>query len=322
MKRRTADPYRDLAVIDARAPRFNQAVVGTLSLVAFLVDWWPLYAILAGQFALGLAFGRRWCLPCLLYFEVLQPRLGEGPIEDARPPRFANQVGLVVLAAASIAHAAGAEVLGWALGLMVAALALLSAATGFCAGCELYKLGARLRGIRRHALDRIDVADLGPTRRTVSSSSSRIRSAPTAARSRNGCGARAGASSPSTSRDGPSWRASTASPSSPRRSTSRRTAPCACDWLLRRGMALAFKILGGLHSKVYGLTGGAVGGRMGKAPVLFLTTTGRKSGKSRRTLCCTWKTATISSSSRRRAARPSIRPGSSTSRRSRMSRCR
>ena len=117
MKRRTADPYRDLAVIDARAPRFNQAVVGTLSLVAFLVDWWPLYAILAGQFALGLSFGRRWCLPCLLYFEVLQPRLGEGPIEDARPPRFANQVGLVVLGAASIAHVAGAEALGWALGL-------------------------------------------------------------------------------------------------------------------------------------------------------------------------------------------------------------
>ena len=46
-------------------------------------------------------------------------------------------------------------------------------------------------------------------------------------------------------------------------------------------MALAFKLLGGLHSKVYGLTGGGVGGRMGKAPVLLLTTTGRKSGKGR-----------------------------------------
>jgi hypothetical protein len=160
MKRRTADPYRDLAVIDARAPRFNQAVVGALSLAAFLLDWWPLYAILAVQFALGLTLGRRWCLPCLVYFEVVQPRVGEGPIEDARPPRFANMVGLVVLGAASVAHAAGAEVLGWTLGLMVAALALLSAATGFCAGCELYKLGARLRGIRSHTLDRIDVADL------------------------------------------------------------------------------------------------------------------------------------------------------------------
>jgi hypothetical protein len=161
MKRRTADPYRDLAVIDAWAPRFNQAVVGALSLAAFLLDWWPLYAILAAQFALGLTLGRRWCLPCLVYFEVVQPRVGEGPIEDARPPRFANMVGLVVLGAASVAHAAGAEPLGWTLGLMVAALALLSAATGFCAGCEIYKLGARLRGIRRHTLDRIDVADLG-----------------------------------------------------------------------------------------------------------------------------------------------------------------
>ena len=33
---RTVDPYRDLDVIDANAPRFNQAVIGTLALVAFL----------------------------------------------------------------------------------------------------------------------------------------------------------------------------------------------------------------------------------------------------------------------------------------------
>ena len=33
---RTAHPYRDLDVIDARAPRFNQATVGVVSLVAVL----------------------------------------------------------------------------------------------------------------------------------------------------------------------------------------------------------------------------------------------------------------------------------------------
>lgn len=38
---RTADPYRDLDVIDAQAPRFNQAVIGALALVAFLTGWWP-----------------------------------------------------------------------------------------------------------------------------------------------------------------------------------------------------------------------------------------------------------------------------------------
>lgn len=162
MKRpRTADPYRDTAVIDARAPRFNQATIGALSLVAVLVDWWPLFAILAGQLAIGLAFGRRFCLPCVAYFELVQPRLGEGPIEDARPPRFANLVGACVLTAAAVAGAVGASALSLALGSLVAALALLAAATGLCAGCEVYRLAARFRGIRRRAPERLDLARLG-----------------------------------------------------------------------------------------------------------------------------------------------------------------
>lgn len=161
MKQRSADPYRDLDVIDARAPRFNQTVIGSLALVAFLTGWWPLLAVLAAQLALGLTLGRRWCLPCLAYFELVQPLAGEGPIEDARPPRFANLIGAGVLGTASLAHAAGLSALGWALGLLVAGLALLAAGTGFCAGCEIYRLGARLRGVRLHRLERLDLAELG-----------------------------------------------------------------------------------------------------------------------------------------------------------------
>lgn len=157
----SAHPYRDLDVIDSRAPRTNQAVIGGLALLGFAIDWWPLLAILAAQLAAGLRFGRRYCLPCLTYFEVIQPRFGEGPIEDARPPRFANQVGLAVLSAASVAHLLGLTLLGWALGLVVAALALFAAVTGFCAGCELYKLRARLGGIYGDTLQHIDPADLG-----------------------------------------------------------------------------------------------------------------------------------------------------------------
>lgn len=158
---RTADPYRDLDVIDSWAPRANQATIGLLTVLAFLVDWWPLLAILAAQLLIGLRFGRRYCLPCLAYFELIQPRIGEGPIEDSRPPRFANQVGLGVLSAASAAHLIGLETMGWVLGLVVAALALLAATTGLCVGCELYKLGARLRGAYGDALSQIDPADLG-----------------------------------------------------------------------------------------------------------------------------------------------------------------
>jgi hypothetical protein len=143
---RAADPYRDLDVIDSRAPRVNQAVVGALSLVAVATGWWWLLGLLALHLALGLTLGRRYCLACLLYFEVIQPRVGEGPLEDSRPPRAANMVGLAILAAATAAYAAGLRPLGLALGLLVAALALLAAVSGFCTGCEAYKLGRRLTG--------------------------------------------------------------------------------------------------------------------------------------------------------------------------------
>jgi hypothetical protein len=146
MKSRVADPYRDLDVIDSRGPRTNQAAIGLVALLALATGWWWLLALLALQLAVGLSFGRRYCLPCLLWFEVLQPRFGEGPLEDARPPRFANGVGLVVLGSAALAYAAGLTALGFALGALVAALALLSAVTGFCTGCEAYKLGCLLRG--------------------------------------------------------------------------------------------------------------------------------------------------------------------------------
>jgi hypothetical protein len=144
--KRVADPYRDTDVIDARAPRVNQAVVGVLALVAVTVGPWWLLALLALQLALGLTLGRRWCVACVFYFEVLQPRYGEGPLEDARPPRFANLVGLGFLSAASVAYLTGAQALGAALGGLVAALALLAAATGFCAGCRAFKVGCRLTG--------------------------------------------------------------------------------------------------------------------------------------------------------------------------------
>lgn len=158
---RTADPYRDLDVIDARAPRFNQATIGGLSLFAVLTGWWPILALLALQLAIGLRFGRRYCLACVAYFELVQPRFGEGPIEDSRPPRFANQVGLAVLATASVTYATGLTMPGMVLGLLVAGLALLAASTGLCVGCEMYRIGARLRGIRTHRFDRIELSDMG-----------------------------------------------------------------------------------------------------------------------------------------------------------------
>jgi hypothetical protein len=143
----TVDPYRDTHVVDERAPRTNQAVIGLLSLVAYALDQPWLVAVLFAQLVIGLTFGRRYCLPCVLWFEVLRRRLGPGRLEDARPPRFANQVGAVFLGTATVAFVAGFPTLGWALTLIVAALATLAATTGLCVGCEMWLWIARLRGI-------------------------------------------------------------------------------------------------------------------------------------------------------------------------------
>ncbi len=144
--KRHAHPYRDTQLIDERAPRTNQVVVGVVAAVAVLVGPWWLLALLAAQLAVGLTFGRRFCLACVFYFEVVQRILGEGRLEDSRPPRFANQVGLGFLTAASLAYVSGAESVGAVLGLLVAALAVLAATTGFCAGCTAYRIGYRFTG--------------------------------------------------------------------------------------------------------------------------------------------------------------------------------
>lgn len=161
MAPRTAHPYDDTDVIDSRAPRTNQAVIGSLALLAFVVAAEWLVALLALQLIVGLTLGRRYCLPCLLYFELIQPRFGEGRIEDARPPRFANMVGAAFLSAATLAFLTGLETVGWALALLVSALALLAAITGVCVGCEMYRLSARLRGVAAKHVSRVEPEDVG-----------------------------------------------------------------------------------------------------------------------------------------------------------------
>ena len=158
---RRADPYRDLDVIDARAPRFNQAAVALFSGLALATGQWWLASLIGAQLVVGLKFGRRYCLPCVFYFEVVQPRIGEGPIEDARPPRFANVLGATFLTAATTLHVADSHPAGWVLIGMVAALATLAVVTGFCMGCSMYRVVARVRGVRPGRHDRVDMRDFG-----------------------------------------------------------------------------------------------------------------------------------------------------------------
>jgi hypothetical protein len=135
---RTLDPWTDLDWIDARAPRTNHAFVGLLTIAAIVTGWEWLVGVVALQLVVGLTFGRRFCLACYLYFAVIQPRIGEGRIEDARAPRFANQLGAGFTTLATLAFLVGIASAGWALTALVAALSAFSAVTGICVGCVLY----------------------------------------------------------------------------------------------------------------------------------------------------------------------------------------
>ena len=121
----TADPWQDTDVIDSRAPRFNQAVVAAVALLGAAFGWPLLWLLMGLQLVIGLTLGRQYCLTCLAYFKLIQPRFGEGDLEDSRPPRLANAMGFTFLAAASLAWWAGSHAAGTAIALLVATLALM-----------------------------------------------------------------------------------------------------------------------------------------------------------------------------------------------------
>ncbi|PYC65884.1 DUF4395 domain-containing protein [Streptomyces tateyamensis] len=130
--------------IDPRGPRFA-AVLTTLVLIAALLSGSA--ALLALQtlvFALGALAGPHRSPYGWLYRVLLRPRLGPpAELEDARPPRFAQGVGLVFGLFGTVGYLAGANWLGLGATACALAAAFLNAAFGYCLGCELYLLARR-----------------------------------------------------------------------------------------------------------------------------------------------------------------------------------
>lgn len=128
--------------VDPRGPRFA-AVLTTLVLALVLLtgSTWLLLAQ-AVVFALGAA-GRS---PYAVVFQrLVRPRLGPpAELEDARPPRFAQLVGLVFTIVALAGYALGSSVLGVAATAAAFSAAFLNAAFGICLGCEVYLLLRRI----------------------------------------------------------------------------------------------------------------------------------------------------------------------------------
>lgn len=122
-------------MIDPRGPRLAAALTTVVLAAVLLTGSGWLLAAQAVVFALGAAGRSPYGL---LYARLVRPRLGPpAELEDARPPRFAQGVGLV-FALVGLLGAAVSPVLFLAATAAALAAAFLNAAFGFCLGCELY----------------------------------------------------------------------------------------------------------------------------------------------------------------------------------------
>jgi len=123
--------------------------VTTVVLIVVLATGWGWLALLQTVvFAVTAADPRRGPY-ALLYRSLVLPRLGPATErEDAAPVRFAQLVGFVFLAVASIGYLSGATVLGTVFAAFGLLAAFLNAAFGLCLGCEAYLAARRLTARR------------------------------------------------------------------------------------------------------------------------------------------------------------------------------
>jgi hypothetical protein len=131
-------------LVDHSALKVNQTGIVTTVLVAFIGSAFyrpllvliPLLAIvlLLGTFAPQLALFKQF------YFKALKPRgiVKPRPVQDRpEPHNFAQGLGGVFLAVASV-FLIPLPVVGLALSLLVAVLAFVNLAFGYCLGCQIY----------------------------------------------------------------------------------------------------------------------------------------------------------------------------------------
>ena len=139
-----------LQTVDHSALKVNQTGIVATVLVAFIGGLFftpPLFLIplLAIVLLLG-TFVPQAALFKQLYFRVLKPAgiVKPRPVQDRpEPHNFAQGLGGVFLAVASVLLIP-LQVAGLALALLVAVLAFVNLAFGYCLGCQIYyQLGKR-----------------------------------------------------------------------------------------------------------------------------------------------------------------------------------
>lgn len=117
-------------------PRWGQALTGTLcaEAIAFQDRW---VVVVAAALVATTLFAPKWSPVNRLFRLFLRPAT---KLEPIAPVRFAQAMALTMLSGAIVCLFAGATLVGWIIAGVVATVALFSAISGICVGCELYRL--------------------------------------------------------------------------------------------------------------------------------------------------------------------------------------
>lgn len=138
------------AGIDPRGPRFGAALTAVLLAVVVLLGTSTAAFVLLGVavllFAVGTVRGSQGTLQGAIFRRWVRPRLSApAELEDPRPPRFAQGVGLGVTAVGLLLGVLGVAAAVPVSAAVALVAAFLNAAFDLCLGCELYLLLQRLR---------------------------------------------------------------------------------------------------------------------------------------------------------------------------------
>jgi hypothetical protein len=148
-----------LPAVHPLQPRFAQAITGVLCLEAIAFGT-PAAVVVALALVLLSLAGPRWS-PVAWVFRRIAPPATD--LEPAAPVRFSQMLAAVFLTLSLTLLALGADLAGWIVAGMVAALALVSAVTGLCIGCEAYRvLLAARRGGEGDVRDDLGLTGPGP----------------------------------------------------------------------------------------------------------------------------------------------------------------
>lgn len=141
-----ADTDRASPVVDPRAPRLGNALTAVGLLGGVAVGHPAPVAAVALVLGAAVLSGWRLDLYAALWRRVVVPLVGPtDEREAAAPHRFAKLMGAVGASLATALVVGGLPLAGYAVAAAVGLAATLSATTGFCIGCRLYRQVALFR---------------------------------------------------------------------------------------------------------------------------------------------------------------------------------